>query len=75
MAQQRPDEAAWVSAIVESADASIISTDLDGRGATVQDLRATADNLRTLSETVKRYPAGVLVAGPPDKVALPRIKP
>ena len=37
----------------------------------VQDLRVTADNLRVLSETVKRYPAGVLVGGPPDKVQLP----
>jgi phospholipid/cholesterol/gamma-HCH transport system substrate-binding protein/paraquat-inducible protein B len=37
----------------------------------VQDLRVTADNLRTLSETVKRYPAGALVGGPPDKVHLP----
>jgi len=40
-------------------------------GVIVQDLRVTADNLRTLSETVKRYPAGVLVGGPPDKVHLP----
>ena len=37
----------------------------------VQDLRITADNLRELSETVKHYPAGALVAGPPDKVQLP----
>ena len=37
----------------------------------VEDLRVTADNLRTLSETVKRYPAGVLLGGPPDKVQLP----
>lgn len=37
----------------------------------VQDLRVTANNLRTLSETVKRYPAGALVGGPPDKLALP----
>jgi len=37
----------------------------------VQDLRATADNLRTLSENIKRYPAGALVGGPPEKVQLP----
>jgi ABC-type transport system involved in resistance to organic solvents, periplasmic component len=37
----------------------------------VQDLRTTADNLRVLSDTVKRYPAGALVAGPPEKVELP----
>jgi len=40
--------------------------------AIVQDLRVTAGNLRVLSETVKRYPAGVLVGGPPEKVQLPR---
>jgi phospholipid/cholesterol/gamma-HCH transport system substrate-binding protein len=37
----------------------------------VRDLRVTADNLRVLSETVKRYPAGMLIGGPPDKVQLP----
>jgi phospholipid/cholesterol/gamma-HCH transport system substrate-binding protein/paraquat-inducible protein B len=37
----------------------------------VQDLRVTADNLRVLSETVKRYPAGALVGGPPNKVQIP----
>jgi len=31
----------------------------------------TADNLRTLSENIKRYPAGALVGGPPEKVQLP----
>jgi phospholipid/cholesterol/gamma-HCH transport system substrate-binding protein len=40
--------------------------------AIVQDLRVTADNLRVVSETIKRYPAGALLAGPPDKVQLPR---
>jgi ABC-type transporter Mla subunit MlaD len=39
--------------------------------AIVQDLRVTADNLRVLSETIKRYPAGALVGGPPEKVTLP----
>jgi phospholipid/cholesterol/gamma-HCH transport system substrate-binding protein len=38
----------------------------------LQDLRVTASNLRTLSETVKRYPAGALIGGPPDKVVLPK---
>jgi len=37
----------------------------------VQDLRATADNLRTVSETAKRYPAGVIFGGPPEKIDLP----
>jgi len=37
----------------------------------IQDLRVTADNLRTLSETVKRYPAGALVGGPPDRIQIP----
>ncbi len=37
----------------------------------VDDLRVTANNLRILSETVKRYPAGALVGGPPDKIVLP----
>jgi ABC-type transporter Mla subunit MlaD len=38
----------------------------------IQDLRATADNLRALSETAKRYPAGTLFGGPPAKVELPK---
>jgi len=38
----------------------------------VQDLRATADNLRTLSETAKRYPAGLLIGGPPEKIERPK---
>jgi ABC-type transporter Mla subunit MlaD len=38
-----------------------------------QDLRVTADNLRAVSETIKRYPAGVLVGGPPEKVQLPEL--
>ena len=37
----------------------------------VQDLRVTADNLRELSATVKRYPAGALISGPPENVRLP----
>ena len=38
--------------------------------AMVQSLHATADNLRALSETLKRYPAGALVGGPPEKLQL-----
>ena len=37
----------------------------------VQGLRVTSDNLRVLSETLKRDPAGVLVGGPPEKIRLP----
>ena len=36
----------------------------------VQDLRVTADNLRELSATLKQYPAGALIGGPPEKVRL-----
>ena len=41
----------------------------------VQDLQVTAANLRTLSEAIKRYPAGALVGGPPDKVRFPGSSP
>lgn len=37
----------------------------------VQDLRATADTLRSLSETAKRYPAGIFLGGPPARQELP----
>jgi ABC-type transporter Mla subunit MlaD len=37
----------------------------------VQDLRVSADNIRTLSDTIKRNPAGVLLGGPPEKVQFP----
>jgi len=37
----------------------------------VQDLRATAENLRALSVSLKRYPAGALIGGPPQRVELP----
>jgi phospholipid/cholesterol/gamma-HCH transport system substrate-binding protein/paraquat-inducible protein B len=40
----------------------------------VRDLRVTAENLRELSATIKRYPAGALVGGPPEKVRLPTEK-
>jgi len=54
----------------ERLDALVGDNQYDVR-ATVQDLRATAANLRTLSETVKKYPAGVLLGGPPEKIQLP----
>jgi len=37
----------------------------------IQDLRVTADNLRTLSDSVKRYPAGALIGGPPERIPFP----
>lgn len=37
----------------------------------VEDLRVTANNLRALSETIKRDPSGALLGGPPEKVKLP----
>jgi ABC-type transporter Mla subunit MlaD len=54
----------------ERLDALVGDNQYDVR-ATVEDLRATAANLRTLSETVKKYPAGVLLGGPPEKIQLP----
>ena len=59
-----------VADTAERLDALVGDNQYDVR-VIVQDLRVTADNLRTLSETVKRYPAGLLVGGPPDKVQLP----
>jgi phospholipid/cholesterol/gamma-HCH transport system substrate-binding protein/paraquat-inducible protein B len=55
----------------QRADALLADNQYDVR-AIVQDLRTTSANLRTLSDSVKRYPAGTLLAGPPDKVQLPR---
>jgi phospholipid/cholesterol/gamma-HCH transport system substrate-binding protein len=54
----------------ERLDALIGDNQYDFR-VTIQDLRVTANNLRLLSETVKRYPAGALFGGPPDKIELP----
>jgi phospholipid/cholesterol/gamma-HCH transport system substrate-binding protein/paraquat-inducible protein B len=51
-------------------DALVADNQYDVR-VIVQDLRATAGNLRTLSETLKRYPAGALIGGPPNKLQLP----
>ena len=55
---------------VERLDVLIGDNQYDVR-VIVQDLRVTADNLRVMSETIKRYPAGALVGGPPDKLQLP----
>jgi phospholipid/cholesterol/gamma-HCH transport system substrate-binding protein/paraquat-inducible protein B len=55
---------------VERLDALIGDNQYDVR-VLVQDLRVTADNLRVLSEAVKRYPAGAIVGGPPEKVQIP----
>jgi phospholipid/cholesterol/gamma-HCH transport system substrate-binding protein len=54
----------------ERLDALVAGNQYDVR-ATVEDLRTSAANLRALSESVKRYPAGALVAGPPEKIQLP----
>lgn len=37
----------------------------------VQDLRATAENLRTLSEALKRDPAGLILGRPAERIQLP----
>ena len=57
--------------MAEQLDALIGDNQYDVR-VLVQDLRVTADNLRVLSESVKRYPAGAIVGGPPEKVQIPR---
>jgi ABC-type transporter Mla subunit MlaD len=54
----------------ERLDALVGDNQYDVR-AIVEDLRATAGNLRAVSESVKRYPAGALVGGPPEKIQLP----
>ena len=56
--------------LAQRLDAVVGDNQYDAR-ATVQALRATAENLRTLSETLKRYPAGALISGPPEKLQLP----
>ena len=59
-----------IDAAAEQLDVVIGDNQYDVR-TIVQDLRVTADNLRVLSETLKRDPAGVLVGGPPEKIRLP----
>jgi phospholipid/cholesterol/gamma-HCH transport system substrate-binding protein len=56
---------------VQRLDAMLGDNQYDVR-TILQDLRVTAANLRTLSETVKRNPAGALLGGPPEKVVLPK---
>ena len=56
---------------IQRADALLGNNQYDVRGI-VQDLRVTADNLRSLSEVAKRYPAGLLIGGPPQKIQLPK---
>jgi len=55
---------------LQRVDALLADNQYDIRGL-VQDLRVTAANLRTLSENVKRFPPGVLISGPPEKVQVP----
>jgi len=55
---------------LQRADALLGDNQYDIRGV-IQDLRVTAANLRTLSETAKHYPPGLLVGGPPQPVQLP----
>jgi hypothetical protein len=55
---------------VQRIDALVGDNQYDVR-VIVQDLRATADNLRSLSETAKRYPAGIFLGGPPARRELP----
>jgi len=55
---------------LQRVDALLADNQYDIRGV-VQDLRVTAANLRTLSENVKRYPSGVLISGPPEKIQVP----
>lgn len=55
-------------------DALILDNQYDVH-AIVGDLRTTATNLRALSEDFRRYPAGVLVGGPPERIQLPKHSP
>jgi phospholipid/cholesterol/gamma-HCH transport system substrate-binding protein/paraquat-inducible protein B len=55
---------------IQRVDALVGDNQYDVR-VIVQDLRATADNLRSVSEAAKRYPAGVLIGGPPEEVDMP----
>jgi ABC-type transporter Mla subunit MlaD len=55
-------------------DALIGDNQYDVR-ATVEDLRSTAGNLRLLSESLRNYPVGVLLSGPPERIRLPEHSP
>lgn len=57
--------------LVARLDAVVADNQYDVR-VIIQDLRVTANNLRAVSESVKRYPAGALIGGPPAKVEIPK---
>lgn len=52
---------------VKRANALLADNQYDVR-VIIQDLRIIAANVRVLSETLKRYPAGALLSGPPEKI-------
>ena len=60
--------------LVARLDAMVADNQYDVR-AIIRDLRVTANNLRAVSESVKRYPAGALIGGPPAKVEIPKEEP
>ena len=53
------------------AEAILSNNQYDIRAA-IEDLRVTADNLRTLTEQAKRYPAGLIFGAPPPRLQLPQ---
>ena len=57
--------------LVARLDAVVADNQYDVR-VIIRDLRVTANNLRAVSESVKRYPAGALIGGPPAKVEIPK---
>jgi ABC-type transporter Mla subunit MlaD len=57
--------------LVARLDAMVADNQYDVR-VIIQDLRVTANNLRELSASIKRYPAGALIGGPPAKVEIPK---
>jgi len=57
--------------LIARLDGMVADNQYDVR-AIIQDLRVTANNLRAVSESVKRYPAGALIGGPPEKVEIPK---
>ncbi|WP_439578233.1 hypothetical protein [Elioraea sp.] len=59
-----PATTAAVEQAVRRIDALVADTDRDF-GPTLRDLRVTADNLRALTEQMRRYPSQVLFGQPP----------
>ena len=57
--------------LIARLDAMVADNQYDVR-VIIQDLRVTANNLRELSASIKRYPAGALIGGPPAKVEIPK---